>query len=685
MFNLDIRPPHAAVILACLIVTLATHRGHAQSSEPGVPRLPETVVTATRIGDGITGASTTIITAEEIERSSATNLPELLARQPGIQVQSLFGGGTGSRNAVDMRGFGAAATSNTLVLINGRRLNDVDMAGVDYAAIPRESIARIEVTRGNGGAVLYGDGAVGGVINIVTKTGVSARPGYRVDGGLGMFDYREGAASAIQTFGPVTASLHANAINSDSYRDNNVNRQRNAVVDVRRNLDAGSVYVNLSADDQHTGLPGGRLVTLTSSQLITDRRGATTPRDFAKKDGINATIGGTRMLADNVELVLDGGARRKVQHSEFFTSGGEAAVDTTLLMLSLTPRFNIQHGLFGVPSKTTAGVDINHSNYDSDRRLRSGATPYNHADVDQLSFGAYIQETVAIRPDTDFSAGIRFVSVDTSAGTRRNTSAPGGGDVNVGTPSNRTEEQYAAHLGLDHRLTERLALFGRVGRSLRIPTVDERVSLAPFATPIIDLRSQTSHDIEVGFRVNYDRLDFQASAYDMKLKHELHFSSATFSNVNLDPTRREGVETIVGYRVADTVKLKGGFAYTDAEFRSGAFKDKHIPLVSRWTGTAGIGWDVVPKMAELDLDLRYIGERRLDNDQNNVQPMIPDHTVIDLRIGGEVDRFRWSFAVLNLLDTDYFDYGIASTSTFGRYNAYPQPGRTFMGRLGANF
>jgi iron complex outermembrane receptor protein len=683
MFILDVRPPRAALILIFVFAALASHRSFAQSS--GTQRLPETVVTATRLGEGITGASTTIITAEEIERSPATTLQELLAREPGVQVKNLFGGGSGARNSVDMRGFGAAATSNTLVLINGRRLNDVDLAGVDFSTIPRESIARIEITRGNSGAVLYGDGAVGGVINIVTKTGVDAKPGYRVDGALGTFDYREASAAAVQSFGPASVSLHANAANSDGYRDNNVTRQRNAVADVRYKLDNGSVYLNLSADDQHVGLPAGRLVTPTSSQLITDRRGATTPRDFAKKDGINATVGGTRMLADNIEFVLDAGARRKVQHSEFFASGSESAVDTTLLMLSLTPRLNIQHSLFGVPSKTVAGVDINHSNYNSDRGLYAGTTPYNHADVDQLSLGAYIQENVAVRPDTDISAGIRFMSVDTSAGTRRNTSAPGGSNVNVGTPSNRTEDQYAAHLGVDHRLTERFTLFGRLGRSLRIPTVDERVSLAPFSTPIIDLRSQTSHDVEAGFRVNYDRLDFQSSAYVMKLKHELHFSSATFSNVNLDPTRREGVETIASYRVTDTVKLKGGFAYTDAEFRSGSFKGKKVPLVSDWTGRAGIGWDIFPKIAVLDFDIRYVGDRRFDNDQRNVQPLIQDHTVADLRLGGEYDRFRWSLAVLNLFDTDYFDYGIASTSVTGRYNAYPQPGRTFIGRVGTDF
>ncbi len=92
--------------------------------------------TASRLGDGMAGASTTVITADEIERSPGQTLQDVLARQPGIQVQNLFGGVNGTNSTVDLRGFGAAATPNTLVLINGRRLNDVDLSGSIWARFP---------------------------------------------------------------------------------------------------------------------------------------------------------------------------------------------------------------------------------------------------------------------------------------------------------------------------------------------------------------------------------------------------------------------------------------------------------------------------------------------------------------------------------------------------------------------
>src|SRR5260370_11032576 len=125
---------------------------------------------------GIVGASTSVITLDDIARSPAQSVQEIIAQTPGVQLTSLYGGVNGVKTSVELRGSCAFATANALILINGRRVNDIDMQGVDFSTIPRDSIERIEITRGNSGAVLYRDNAVGGVINIVLKNGVGGPP-----------------------------------------------------------------------------------------------------------------------------------------------------------------------------------------------------------------------------------------------------------------------------------------------------------------------------------------------------------------------------------------------------------------------------------------------------------------------------------------------------------------------------
>src|SRR5437016_13402688 len=80
-------------------------------------------------------------------------------------MKDLFGNNA-SNTSIDLRGFGATGPQNTLILLDGRRLNDIDLSGVQWSAIPLSSIERIEILRGTG-AVLYGDNASTGVVNIV--------------------------------------------------------------------------------------------------------------------------------------------------------------------------------------------------------------------------------------------------------------------------------------------------------------------------------------------------------------------------------------------------------------------------------------------------------------------------------------------------------------------------------------
>lgn len=700
-----------ALATAVLAGLVSVPQAHAQD---GVT-LPELLVTASRTDAGVPGASTTVITSEEIARAPAQTLPDILARAPGVQVSNMYGGVNGARATVDLRGFGATAMSNTLVLVNGRRIDVPDQQNIDWAAIPLESIERVEITRGNSGAVLYGDGAVGGVINIVTKNAVNAPTGAKAEIAAGSYGQVEGRGSATVTSGPHALALFANAVRADGYRDNNEYHQTNAVADYRYTQEWGSFYLNATASDQHLGYPAGRRVDPWTrvNQVATDPRGTDTPYDYGNQQQASGTAGVTVDLMPGLELIVDGGVRARTQQAGFFQScfdfatntsvGGCAQsplsyFDSTLVTSSVTPRVRVDTNVFGVPWKATAGVDLYHTDYDSPRSLFDGATAIHSYDLDQTSLAAYAMNTVTLFSTTDLSFGGRVQRTDITATDSLDPNAPGysgptcypgygcfPGDTQA-NPLDEGKTNTAYHLGLEHRLNSVVTLFGRTAQSFRVPNLDERVGSSPYGTPSnFSLKTQTSHDYEGGFRVVSGPLWLQWSIYDMYLDDEIFYSPATFTNVNLDPTRRYGTEASASFRLTDDVKLEGSVAYTRAVFREGDFAGNDVPLVARNTARVGVVWNVIDTRLVFSGDVRYVGSRRMDNDSANQQPLIPAVGLVDVKLAGKLDRYFWSVSVQNLFDEDYFDYAVASTSSLGTYNAYPQAGRTFLVRAGATF
>jgi iron complex outermembrane receptor protein len=676
---------------AAMALGVAAQGARAQDTTVVLPTID---VGVTRVGNGgIAGTSTSVITAADIASAPRQTLTEILGEQAGIQLQHLGAGVNGARDVVDLRGFGASATANVLVLVNGRRFNDFDLQGFDYSSVPLNAIERIEVTRGNSGSVLYGDGAVGGVINIVTKNGLNQPPSARVEGAFGSFRTREARASASASSGPFAVSLNTIGITTDGYRENSKLHQKGVNGDFRYTTSEGSVYFNVIADDQKLGLPGGRTVdpSIGLNQLVTDRTGAATPNDYSNKQGQNYTLGVTRLLAPGVEAILDGSYRRKAQQAELFFNGSPYnGVDTKLTTASVTPRLKIETDAFGRPAKITTGFDYYRTAFEQDRSQDFNSAPYHIYDITQTTAALYGNGTVALRTDTDVTVGARYQRNTISARDSYDPTAPSGFGDAQGLPLDKSEWQYAAQGGIEHRITPDVAVFGHLAHAFRVPNADERVGQAvafnfPAPTPTnFDLRTQTSNEIEGGFRVTLGPLKWQTSVYDMRLHDEIFYSPATGTNVNLDPTHHYGVENAATLRLSPTLRLRGNLTYTRAVFMEGEFAGNDIPLISKWTANAGLTWNVWDKFVVFDVTLRYAGPRRLDNDSLNTQPLIPAHTLVDMRIGGEFKNAFWSVSVENLFNEMYFDYGIASTFTPGRYNAYPQPGRTIMGRLGFN-
>jgi iron complex outermembrane receptor protein len=199
-----------SVILACACAAWSAVALAAPVSQPAEPQLKQ--LSLEQLGDIVvtspskqpeeiwnTAAAIDVLTQDDIQRSGATTIPELLRLVPGVQVARI----DSDHWAVGVRGLASKFSQSLLVLIDGRSVYSPLYAGVfwDVQNVPVENIDRIEVIRGPGGTI-WGANAVNGVINIITKPASQTQGAYASIGGgtlthaLGTFRYGGRAGSA---------------------------------------------------------------------------------------------------------------------------------------------------------------------------------------------------------------------------------------------------------------------------------------------------------------------------------------------------------------------------------------------------------------------------------------------------------------------------------------------------------
>jgi iron complex outermembrane recepter protein len=640
------------------------------------PEEPAVVVTATRFPESRLEApiGMTVITARQIAESTAKTLPELLSREAGIVTRDNTGGPDWQ---VDMRGFGITGDQNTLVLLDGQRLNENEIVSVRWSAIPIESIERIEIMRGSG-SVLYGGGATGGTINIITKAPRPGTGGASAGVSAGSYKTRELRVGATVAGEQAGLTLSANDYASDNYRFNNRNEQQNVEGDLRWFGKKGSTAFKFGMDNQNLRLPGAR----TAEQLQSDPRGASTPGDFSTREGTRGTLAGSYDMGFG-EIATELGYRDSVRTSLLKDYSGfgfpDIYTDTHTRVWSFTPRMRVPYEALGFRNSLVIGIDADDWDYDS-RKATSKETlgnPTARVFATQRNEAIYVQQNTAISEDTKLTLGARSHRVTTTARDVVNPAAYASGS--------RTSTPHAWDVALRQNLTRAMAVYGRVGESFRIATVDEVYN--QFGGPSFDaivtlLEPQTSREHEIGLEYHVSDLRIRASAFLIDLKNEIYFFAPTFSNVNLPPTRRKGVELDVSLRAIATLSLFANVSATQARFRDGQIggfdvTGNTIPLVPRNAANAGFSWEMF-EGTRLNGIARYVGGQYYDNDQTNTFPdRMPAYATADLKLTHVLRSLSLSLAVNNILNKQYYSYAIrngAGTS----FNAYPQAGRTLL-------
>ena len=219
----------------------------------------EITVTASKlINNSMTGSSTIILSKNDIQKYPGASLPEIISKVPGISFKDLYGTtGFGSYQTIDLRGFADTSSSNTLILLNGHKLSNIDLSDADLVNIPVNSIERIEIIKGNSASVLYGGNATAGAINIITNQLPGTEDYYQASTSFGSFGQFEGFVSGTKSLENISVTGNSNYIVSDGYRRNNALRQKTGNLEFNFNINPKhTLHFNLAAHDRYIELPG---------------------------------------------------------------------------------------------------------------------------------------------------------------------------------------------------------------------------------------------------------------------------------------------------------------------------------------------------------------------------------------------------------------------------------------------
>lgn len=681
--------------LTCLVASVAAADNSDSKIAPFNVSTDDVVVTATRFPETDLNrpVNLTVISREEIEASPAKTVPEVLAGEVGVVNSELFGNNGVSSN-IDLRGFGATGGQNTLILVNGRRVSDIDLSGVKWSSIPLSSVDRIEIVRGSG-SVLYGDGAVAGVVNIITKSPSGESSSATLGARYGSLDTREGKVNATLLHENYGLNINAYKFASDGYRENNENDDSSVQLEAQRDGVSNDLSLQLGSDRQSVRLPGGRRVqpSADKNELEDDRRGTSTPLDYATRDGAFATFGlSSRQDYGLIDAEL--GYRKKEQTDYFydylfggiFTTYREVDLD----VWSFTPRVKIPFFVGEAENQLVVGVDI----YDWDYRLNTSndpqniGTPVNQVRATQLDYAYYLYDTVRLADTMQVSLGWREQWHEIEATDDYDPTAPGGASGSAAPGGQQDLREYAYDLGLRYDLDATWAMLVKTGRSFRFATVDEIYEFGGpplFQREFQFLRPQTAESLDIGLERRWNANLLRATVFQIDVEDEIHLDSYStgIGNTNLPPSRRRGFELELASTVGD-VDLGVTYAYTEAKFLEGTFETfagpvdiagKTVPLVPRDKVTFNAHWTITPH-AFATLAYRYVSEQFMDNDEpNDFGTKIPAYSVLDLKYSHQIDSWNLGLVINNLLDEKYYVYAVSSTSS-DAYDAYPLPERT---------
>jgi outer membrane cobalamin receptor len=664
-----------ALILALVApIGLAAQTPQVPAPEPA--RFATEIVVTPERGEtprGVVPASTIVIDSALLPALPVVHPSEVLSYLPGFHVaRAQFYAG---RPVISARGFfGGGEAEYTLLLVDGVSMADVESGLIDWSAIATSSIQRIEASRGPG-AALYGDSAVGGVIQILTDR----RSGGQLTATGGAFDtftadgaYRRRSPAYGFSVSGATRTTNGGfehsggreavgATSVDGMRGGlswrwsaaGNDRHRDDPGVLSRDQSAGAPYAsdplyrfdNTSRRDASTAVTLGHSTAVWRPQL----RAYAAVRD----EDLIRTI-----------LLAPGLGDLRARGLSSVASGGSLEGEYTLARRRGSPVVRY-------------GVDLSREQLDTNYRSVSaaGAIGALNSEVTgrRVRAGMFASTSWAPRSRVRVSGVVRWDNADDA----------GFGALSPGA-SAQAQRAWSPRGGVVVQLNDAgsATLFVQASRAFKVPTLDQLFDPRPYpdfrgGTFTISnprLVPQRAANVEAGVSGG-EKARWSALAYYMSVDDEIDFDFSTFSYANIGQSRHTGLELEAEGRWWSRVRPSASYAFSRVTKTDDDTQLKNVP---RHHITAGAHVDFP---GAIGVHAQYHRAWGAFLDDANALPLAGPST-LDMRVRRPLGRHAIFLDVLNLTGHVYEEYGFALADFRGRLVPYASSGAPRAVRTG---
>ncbi len=626
-----------------------------------------------------------VLTADDIEKSGAKTVQEVLQYQTGIVLYDPIG--NEFQQTIDLRGFNGQPVTSTSVFVDGVRINEPDFNTINFDLVPAEDIERIEIMPGT--ATVFGRNALGGVINITTKRGRRDRPHVGIDIGSGSYARQR---YSFTTDGPlplanldyyfgVTREL------SNGFREENGDRMAGArITRLAAKLgyrlgDATDATLSYTHVLDHLSQAG----SLPASRLRIDRNDNLTPGDVSASNLDLVVLNVRQKLPVGFSLALNGFVRNNQQ--KLFVRGvtTESTLRTDIVSGGTTAQLTHEGNILRRRNLATAGFEFSRNQFDIQNSgvfFPAFSFLSRQATADNV-LGAYLTDNFNLFESLVLNAGFRYDWDSLDFTDKLDSSLDG----------KIKFSRFSPKAGLVYSPVKNWQASFSYSEGIRIPTVTEIFAQGPFGSNP-DLVPMKSRNFELGVKGRpTDWLEASLAVFYMPVRDEIFFIATNpldpFSgrNENIDKTLRRGIELALNARYDKWLDGFINYTFTKATFDGDFFvpgidfldpprlvkKGDELPLVPRHR--IGVGINTRP-LAGLKLSLfgSYVGEQFQLRDEPNQAKKLASYFVLNSRIAYQWREWTAHVELNNLTDRKYSTSGILVGAPFNESFRVPAPG-----------